>query len=91
MHVARAEKPAQVGDILRDEPAAILRNLDVLRLDVAIKQPAQPKQKREADRDEQRSQKSDLQTVERTKCAVLERLVRIIFFHCLFFRFLLRV
>ena len=53
MHVTRAEKPAQVGDIVRDEPAAILGNVDVLRLQVAVKQTAQPKQQRETDGDEQ--------------------------------------
>lgn len=57
VHVASAQKPPQVGDILRDEPTAILRHVNVRCLEISVEQTAEAKQEREPHGNEQRPQR----------------------------------
>ena len=58
MHVARAKKPPQVGDIIRDKPSAILRDINMRRLDVAVEQTDETEQERKRDCDQYRPKRN---------------------------------
>ena len=57
MHVTGAQKPAQISDIIRDEPSPIFRHVNVCCLEIAVKQTAEAKQEGEPERNEQRPQR----------------------------------
>src|SRR5580658_6935054 len=58
VHVACAQIPAQIGHIARDEPSSILRDINMHRLQITIKQTAEAKSESKPDRDEQRPQRN---------------------------------